>query len=97
MITLAMVLTAIGVPAEGLALVLGVDRILDMFRTATNIVGDSAVTAMMARLEGDDLRVMTDSEDEKDPRHGVESRAEEDPQSVVAPATEAESETDPQA
>ncbi len=97
MITLAMVLTAVGVPAEGLALVLGVDRILDMFRTATNIVGDSAVTAMMARLEGDDLRIMTDSEDEKDPRHGVESRADEDPQSVVAPATEAESETDPQA
>jgi Na+/H+-dicarboxylate symporter len=97
MITLAMVLTAIGVPAEGLALVLGVDRILDMFRTATNIVGDSAVTAMMARMEGDDLRIMTDTEDEGDPRHGVESRAEEEPQPVLSPATEAETETEPEA
>ena len=90
MITLAMVLTAIGVPAEGLALVLGVDRILDMFRTATNIVGDSAVTSMMARMEGDQLRIMTDSEDEDDPRTGVESRAEAEPQAVLSPATEAE-------
>ncbi len=92
MITLAMVLTAIGVPAEGLALVLGVDRILDMFRTATNIVGDSAVTAMMARMEGDDLRVMTDAQDEGDQKHGIESRATEEPAPIVAPATAAEAE-----
>ncbi len=57
MITLAMVLTAVGVPTEGLALVLGVDRLLDMFRTSTNIVGDSTATALMARLEGEELRV----------------------------------------
>ena len=54
MITLAMVLTAIGVPTEGLALVLGVDRLLDMFRTSVNVVGDSTACAFMARLEGDD-------------------------------------------
>ncbi|MBR57088.1 MAG: hypothetical protein CMH54_03420 [Myxococcales bacterium] len=94
MITLAMVLTAIGVPAEGLALVLGVDRILDMFRTATNIVGDSAVTTMMARLEGDDLQIMTDTQDERNKRRGVESRADEEPSPVIAPATTAESEED---
>ncbi len=57
MITLAMVLTSVGVPTEGLALVLGVDRLLDMFRTSVNVVGDSAVTALMARLEGDELQV----------------------------------------
>ena len=63
MVTLAMVLTAIGVPAPGLALVLGVDRLLDMFRTATNVAGDSSVTAFMARLDGEDLRILTDEED----------------------------------
>jgi Na+/H+-dicarboxylate symporter len=77
MVTLAMVLTAIGVPAEGIALVIGVDRILDMFRTATNIVGDSAVTAFMARLEGEDLRIMTDAEDAGNPDKGFEGRIHE--------------------
>lgn len=42
MIMLAMVLTSVGLPVEGIALVAGVDRILDMMRTALNITGDSA-------------------------------------------------------
>ena len=83
MVTLAMVLTAIGVPAEGIALVIGVDRILDMFRTATNIVGDSAVTAFMARLEGDKLSIMTDAQDASNPDKGFEGRIRE-PQAVGA-------------
>ena len=74
MVTLAMVLTAIGVPAAGIALVIGVDRILDMFRTATNIIGDSAVTACMARMEGEELRIMTDAEDAANPDKGFEGR-----------------------
>ncbi|HJL40728.1 MAG TPA: dicarboxylate/amino acid:cation symporter [Myxococcales bacterium LLY-WYZ-16_1] len=52
LVTLAMVLTSIGVPSEGLALILGVDRLLDMFRTGVNVIGDSAATVFMARLEG---------------------------------------------
>jgi len=82
MITLAMVLTAIGVPTEGLALILGVDRILDMFRTATNVVGDSTATVLMARLEGNDLRIMTDEEDAATPDKGFEGRLEQDQTSV---------------
>jgi len=74
MITLAMVLTAIGVPTEGLALILGVDRLLDMFRTATNVVGDSTATVLMARLEGENLRIMTDAEDAANPSKGFEGR-----------------------
>ena len=74
MITLAMVLTAIGVPTEGLALVLGVDRLLDMFRTAVNVVGDSTATVFMARLEGDDLRFFSKEDDAADPRRGFEQR-----------------------
>ena len=82
MITLAMVLTAIGVPTEGLALILGVDRILDMFRTATNVVGDSTATVLMARLEGNDLRIMTDDEDAITPDKGFEGRLDHDQSSV---------------
>ena len=82
MITLAMVLTAIGVPTEGLALILGVDRILDMFRTATNVVGDSTATVLMARLEGNDLRIMSDDEDAANPDKGFEGRLDHDEQPV---------------
>jgi len=82
MITLAMVLTAIGVPTEGLALVLGVDRLLDMFRTATNVVGDSAVTVFMSRLEGDKLRFLTKEEDRANPKKGFEKRVAKKPAAV---------------
>jgi len=84
MITLAMVLTAIGVPTEGLALILGVDRILDMFRTATNVVGDSTATVLMARLEGEDLRIMSDKEDATNPAKGFEGRLEHGQSAVQA-------------
>ena len=82
MITLAMVLTAIGVPTEGLALILGVDRLLDMFRTATNVVGDSTATVLMAKLEGEKLRIMSDAEDASSPDRGFEGRLEHGQQSV---------------
>jgi len=47
LIMLVIVLEAIGVPSAGVALILGVDRILDMIRTATNVTGDCAVTALV--------------------------------------------------
>jgi Na+/H+-dicarboxylate symporter len=50
-ITLAMVLKQIGVPLEGIALILGVDRILDMCRTTTNIVGDMAASTFIMASE----------------------------------------------
>lgn len=82
MITLAMVLTAVGVPAEGLALILGVDRLLDMFRTSLNVVGDSTATALMARLEGEDLRIMTDAEDRERSDRGFAHRIDHEPHAV---------------
>ncbi|MEM1030490.1 MAG: dicarboxylate/amino acid:cation symporter [Myxococcota bacterium] len=88
MITLAMVLTAVGVPTEGLALVLGVDRLLDMFRTATNVVGDSSATVMMARLEGDPLAFLTPEQDRDNPKKGFETRLEDPPRPVVAEVQE---------
>jgi Na+/H+-dicarboxylate symporter len=51
-IMLVIVLKSIDVPVEGIALILGVDRILDMFRTALNITGDAAVAVAVAHLEG---------------------------------------------
>ncbi len=54
-ITLALVLTSTGIPTVGLALILGVDRILDMFRTAVNVTGDLAITTVMAKSEGEPL------------------------------------------
>ena len=92
MITLAMVLTAVGVPTEGIALVLGVDRLLDMFRTATNLTGDSACTALMARLEGEQLHILTKEEDAADPRHGFEKRLDEGPHPVPPDPDEDEDE-----
>ncbi|TVQ68703.1 MAG: dicarboxylate/amino acid:cation symporter [Balneolaceae bacterium] len=51
-IMLVIVLQAVEVPVEGIALILGVDRILDMARTAVNITGDAAVSVAVASTEG---------------------------------------------
>ena len=52
MVTLAMVLQQAGLPVEeGIALIIGVDRLLDMVRTAVNITGDAAVTTVVASSE----------------------------------------------
>ncbi len=51
LIMLAMVLGQVGLPVEGIALIIGVDRLLDMMRTAVNVTGDAAVTCAIARTE----------------------------------------------
>jgi len=51
-IMLVIVLQSVQVPIEGIALILGVDRILDMARTAVNITGDAAVSVAVAHSEG---------------------------------------------
>ena len=52
MVMLVIVLGAIGVPVEGLALIFGVDRILDMIRTVVNVTGDATVATVVAATEG---------------------------------------------
>jgi len=52
LIMLAMVLRQVNLPVEGIALVLGVDRLLDMVRTAVNVVGDASVSCIVAASEG---------------------------------------------
>ena len=52
LITLALVLQQVGLPVEGIALIIGVDRLLDMMRTAVNVTGDATVSTIVARSEG---------------------------------------------
>ncbi|WP_295802585.1 dicarboxylate/amino acid:cation symporter [uncultured Microbulbifer sp.] len=52
LIMLAMVLQQVGLPLEGIAIVMGVDRLLDMVRTAVNITGDAVVSSIVAKSEG---------------------------------------------
>lgn len=51
LITLSLVLQQAGLPVEGIALIIGVDRLLDMVRTAVNVTGDAAVSLIVARSE----------------------------------------------
>lgn len=52
LVTLAMVLSSVGLPTEGIALIMGIDRILDMLRTAVNITGDAVCTTIVSHQEG---------------------------------------------
>jgi Na+/H+-dicarboxylate symporter len=53
LIMLAMVLNQVGLPVEGIAIIIGVDRLLDMTRTAVNVTGDCMVTCVVAKSEGE--------------------------------------------
>lgn len=67
LVMLAMVLNQVGLPLEGIALIMGVDRLLDMIRTAVNITGDSVVSIIVAKSEG-----ALDEERFHDPNAGAE-------------------------
>lgn len=63
LVMLTMVLTQVGLPIEGIALILGVDRLMDMIRTAVNITGDAVVSTIVAKSENKiDLSVYNDPE-----------------------------------
>lgn len=54
LVAIAVILGAVGLPLEGIGLVLAVDRVLDMCRTSVNVFGDSCCAVTVARLEGED-------------------------------------------
>jgi len=61
LIMLSMVFTQVGLPVEGIGLILGVDRLLDMIRTAVNVSGDAVVTSIVSKSEGKmDVAVFND-------------------------------------
>ena len=51
MVMMAIILSAVGLPVEGIGLVIGVDRILDMCRTAVNVYGDTCIAVLVAKSE----------------------------------------------
>ncbi|QEK12800.1 dicarboxylate/amino acid:cation symporter [Crassaminicella thermophila] len=61
LIMLSMVLQAVGLPVEGIAMIIGIDRILDMCRTAINITGDAMCTVIIAKSEGEFNEVVYNS------------------------------------
>jgi Na+/H+-dicarboxylate symporter len=66
LVMLVMVLNQVGLPVEGIGLIIGVDRLLDMTRTATNITGDAMVTTVVANSE-----TLLDKETFNDPQAGT--------------------------
>ncbi len=83
LVMLTMVLTQVGLPIEGIAIILGVDRLMDMIRTAVNITGDAVVTTIVARGEGKvDIAVFDD------PEAGIitEDALDDMPRGAAAPA-----------
>ena len=57
LVMMAVVLKAVGLPLEGIGLILAVDRILDMFRTAINVYGDTCGAVIIAKSEGETLKI----------------------------------------
>ena len=57
MVMMAIILSAVGLPVEGIGLVIGVDRILDMLRTAVNVYGDTCVAVLVAKGEDESLPI----------------------------------------
>ncbi len=52
LVTLSMVFHSVGLPIEAIALIMGIDRIVDMARTAVNITGDAVCTTILAKQNG---------------------------------------------
>ena len=57
MVMMAIILNVVGLPPEGIGLVIGVDRILDMLRTAVNVYGDTCVAVLVGKSEGEKLTI----------------------------------------
>jgi proton glutamate symport protein len=55
LVAISIILTSMGLPLEGLGLILAVDRVLDMCRTSVNVLGDSAAAVVVSHLQGDPL------------------------------------------
>ncbi len=59
LIMLVVVLNAVGLPLEGVALIIGVDRIINMCRTTVNVIGDTMASVVIAKSEGELGEIMT--------------------------------------
>lgn len=80
LIMLSMVLAQVGLPVEGIGLIIGIDRLLDMVRTAVNVTGDSAIGCIVAKGEGEldtdtYQKSIADLEAEEDARENADDDA----------------------
>ena len=57
LVMLTMILSAVGLPLEGIGLILAIDFIVDMMRTTANVWGDSCVAVIVAKSEGETLKI----------------------------------------
>jgi Na+/H+-dicarboxylate symporter len=57
LVMITIVLTAVGLPLEGVGLILAVDRILDMFRTTVNVWSDTCGAVIIAKTEKEKLKI----------------------------------------
>ena len=57
LVMMTVVLKAVGLPLEGIGLILAVDRILDMFRTTINVYGDTCCAVIIAKSEGENFNI----------------------------------------
>ena len=68
LVTLTMVFASVGLPVEAIGIIMGIDRILDMSRTAVNITGDAVCTTIVAHQAGGfDKEIFNDMNAGKDP------------------------------
>ena len=72
LVAIAIILGAVGLPLEGIGLILAVDRILDMLRTAVNVFSDSCGAVIIARSEGE--TGVLSSDDRRPPRRSGAGR-----------------------
>lgn len=95
LVTLAMVLDQAGLPVEGIALIIGVDRLLDMVRTAVNVTGDATVAVIVGASEKqfservylDPRADMEEDDEESDSRDDSDGALKSDPASVAEPSS----------
>ena len=66
LVMMSIILHAVGLPLEGVGIILAVDRVLDMFRTTVNVLSDSCGAVIVARLEGESLEGMGDPAEESE-------------------------------
>lgn len=72
LIAIAVILAAVGLPAEGVGVLLALDRVLDMARTAVNVFADAACAVIVARLEGEQAVLQRAATGSHDGRTGLE-------------------------
>ena len=71
LVMLSLILVEVGIPTEGIAMLLGIDRLLDMMRTSVNVTGDTCITCIIASSENliDHEKYPTTADIENLPQH----------------------------